>query len=614
MNPLPPKSPLLISIENKIRLEGGNVVYATRNDDEEWISTPLFLEIPNGLIQQYTDQFLQGEPTGPKDDDHVLEVYVSSSGTLKIVCGQDPDETYLLTSIQSEWEFNEVLDFFANAKIKKDTHILRSLVDLIDEVYLYIPNEMDSEGFTPECLWKIQGQTLKKDQAHLFSVVDGYLKDEIFDSINALHLTGKSLVKEHAGYDSWHFGEYLSQEGLKDVFLDLREILKTDIIINGKNRIVRGSKLLENDDSGFGFEPALVLRPNPKISKMWLWDFLNFSTEGEEVVQRLLKGWQYLPKGLCKISISMPRTKTAQTADAIIRREARTQYLDKMQSAMRIREPFQDLTRLYRNRKKAADSLYNQFLEEILAAQNPLPFFIEYPYHSYINTDDRIDKRVCGQRLLEIFTKIPLFLIIEELTASNSPIGAKYLEQIKSDKALSEGAHLNLQKELSKDLVANQVQLRVFRKLANNMMENFDAIGEMVEARNRMQHAPYDEEGFLEAISKKAPKLISFYRDAFEGLNFVIPINSKIVGKEFVLKGEDIKGKDILFRHREYVIKGEMRTFETGKIIAFHNDGIDALKLSFLLNAEQTTKQCSDLVIFNRMKPSGPVYTRIRGS
>ena len=597
-NLLAPKSPLLISIENKISREGGNIVDPTRIDDEESISTPWFTEIPNGLIRFDSNELKQDESTDLDDSDRVLEVKVYNSGAMLISCADDTEDgtTYLKTKVQSECEFDEIIDFFANAKLKNDAHKLRPLVDLIDEVFLHIPNEMGSEEFTPACLWKIQAPVLKKDHADLFSVVDKFLKNKTKD------------------YSYWHFGEYLSQKGLKDVFLDRRELLKTDIIINGNNRIVRGLKLLENDDSEFGFEPALVLRTNPKISQMWIWDFLNFSTEGEEVVQRLLEGWQYLPKGLSNISISIPRTKTAQTADAIIRREARTQYLDKMQSAMRIREPFQDMTRLYRNRKFAADLLHSQFLGEIFAAQNPLPYFIEYPYHLFDCTDDEINKVSYGQRLLAIFTKIPLFLITEELTTGNSSIGIKYLEQIKSDKPLSDGAYLNLQKELSKDLAANKVQLRVFRKLANNMMENFDAIGEMVEARNRMHHEPYDKDGFLKAINEKAPMLISLYRDALAGINFVIPINSKIEGGESILKGEDITGKDTLFRHREYVIKGEMKTFETGKIIAFHNDGIDALKLSFLLNAEQTTRQCSDLVIFDRMRPSGPEYTSLSSS
>lgn len=598
MKPLAPKSSLLRSIEEKIHRKGGSVGFATRTAGKEWIYITWFPTITNGLIfLDSNDSLEQDDPGDPEDADHNLQIRISNSGDLEIGCGEDGG-TYLETTIQSEWDLDEVLDFYANARLKEDPLKLRSLMELTDEVYLYIPDDLETEESNPSCLWKIQPALLKKEHPELLSIIDAFLKDDT-----------EQIVKN--GY--WHFGGYLSEKGLKEVFSNRSALENTDIFIAGDGSTTWGSKILEDDDSKFGFEPAIVLRPKPNLSNMWLWDFFNFSSEGEEVMQRLLKGWQYLPKGLANIKINIPRSKTAQTADAIIRRNARQQYLYKLQSAMRVREPFQEQARLYRNRTAAADALHNEFLEEIVASQKPLPFFIEYPYRAFLKADDTLEKLKCGQRLLGVFAKIPLFLVIEELAASGSSIGTKYLEQVKADKPLSDGGFLNLQTELSKALNTSDKQQCIFNKLATVMADS-DPLKAMVTARNRMHHEPYDEDGFLKVISEEAPKLISLYRNALAGLNFVIPLGIRFEGGKSILKAEDITGCDGFFRERDFAISGPVETFENGKIIAFKKDGTQALKLSFLLNAQQRTKRIIDFGIFDRMKPSGPEYTLLRDS
>jgi len=598
MKPLAPKSSLLRSIEDKVRREGGSVCLATRTAGKEWITITWFPTISNGLIFLDSNNSLkQDEPYDPEDSDQNLQIRVSNDGDLEIGCGEDGG-TYLETTIESEWDLDEVLDFYANAKLKEEPLKLRSLKELADEVYLYIPNEMDSEESAPACLWKIQPTLLKKGYPDLFSMIDAFLQDDT-----------DRIVKN--GY--WHFGEYLAEKGLMGAFSDRGELSNTDIVIIGDGSITRGSKIQEMDDSKFGFEPALVLRPKSNLSNIWLWDFLNFSSEGEEVIRRLLNGWHYLPKGLGNINISIPRSKTAQTADAIIRRNARQQYLHKLQSAMCVREPFQEQARLYRNRAAAADALHNEFLEEIVASQKPLPFFIEYPYRAFIKADDTLDKVKCGQRLLGILSKIPLYLVIEELAASGSSIGENYLEQIKADKPLSDGGFLNLQMDLSKELNASDDKLVIFHKLAMVMADS-GSLKTMVTARNRMHHEPYDEDGFLKAISEEAFKLIPVLREALADLNFVIPLGIRVEDGKSILKGEDITGCDGFFRERDFAISGPVEIFENGKIIAFQKDGAQALKLSFLLNAQQRTKRIIDFGIFDRMKPSGPEYTLLRDS
>ncbi|NBB81123.1 MAG: hypothetical protein GVY36_17070 [Verrucomicrobia bacterium] len=596
MKPLAPKSSLLKSIEDKIHREGGLVSWATRTAGKEWIYITWFPTITNGLIFSDPNGLLeQDEPIESKEDaEHNLQIRISNAGDLEIGCGEGGG-TYLETTIQSEWDLDEILDFYSNTRLKDEPLKLKSLMELTDEVFLYIPDDLDSKEPNPACLWKIKPTLLKKEHPELLPIISAFLEDDI-----------DQIVEN--GF--WHFGEYLSDKGFKDVFSNRYDLENTDIVIAGDGSTTWGSSILGNDDSKFGFEPAIVLRPKQNLSKIWLWDFLNFSSEGEEVMQRLLKGWQYLPKGLANIKINIPRSKTAQTADAIIRRNARQAYLHKLQSAMRIREPFSEMARLYKTRAAAADALHNEFLEEIVASQKPLPFFIEYPYRAFLKSDNS-DKVKCSQRLLGIFAKIPLFLVIEELEAGGSPLGAEYLEKIKDEKPLSDGGFLNLQVELSKAIKASNPKLSIFSRLAAVLADS-DSLKAMVAARNRMHHEPYDEEGFIEVMTKESKKLIDRYREAFSETNFVIPKGIRIEDGQTVLTAEDITGCDGFFRERDFPISASIETFENGKIVAFQKSGTQALKLSFLLNAQQKTKRITDFGIFDRMRPSGPEYTLLR--
>jgi len=596
MKPLAPNSSLLKSIEQKVHREGGLVGYATRTEDREWIYITWFPTIKNGLIFDDDNGGLEQDeaPEPDEDADRNLQVRVSNLGELEIGCGEEGG-TYLETTIESEDDLEEILDFYSNAKLKEEPSKSRPLSELIERAYLYIPDALDADKSAAACLWKIQTAQLKKEHPELLSVVDAFLTND----------TDQIIQNSY-----WHFGEYLAEKNLNSAFSNRTELGNKDIIVKGDGSLTWGSKLIREDDSKFGYEPALVLRPTKNISNMWLWDFLYHSSEGEELIRRMLKGWQYLPKGLNNLSVNTPRTKTAQTADAVIRRNARQQYLLKLQSAMRTREPFEDMARLYKARTEAATSLHNEFLEEIIASQKPLPFFIEYPYRAFLKAD-RSDKVKCGQRLLGIFAKIPLFLVIEELQSGGISLGEDYLDKITADKPLSDGGFLNLQVELSKAISEKNHKLSIFAGLVS-LMSNSDSLKTMVEARNRMHHEPYDEEGFLEALSEHAPKLIAKYRDALADLNFVIPKGIRIEQGKTILTAENITGCDRFFTEQDFPISSSIETFENGKIVAFQKEGTKALKLSFLLNAQHKIKRIIDFGIFDRMKPSGPEYTLLR--
>lgn len=592
-----PKSLFLQSISRELCLQGCEPEGATWVNGFESMSIPWFPELKNGLlILDDEEGWIQDEGPDEPDDD-IMMLHFRSDGRLKISTGEGAK--LFETTIAAAHELNEILEFYVKTRIDRvDLSARKSsrLNQWVEEVFLLIPNMPDGSGVGPLAeVWPLKPNQLKADHPEVFECVNAFLTADQ-DAINK------------CGY--WHFGAYLKENKFEGAFLNTVPLQAEDVILQGDGTILRGSSLLNLTESQHGSEPAVVLRMKKSVSEVWFWDYLNHASEAELLANRLAAGWQYLPKGLGNIEVVAPASKATQVADAIMRRNARQSYLETLKDAMDLREPFESMQRLYTSRKLAADILHGDFQEEIDAMRAPLPFFIEYPYRAFRREEDHLSRVKNGQRLLNILAKIPLFLVVEELLNSEDELGKEFLNQLKG-KPLSDGAYVTLQKALARRVSEGEAKLVVFPELLE-LMGNCHTIENIVNARNRMHHEPYDEEGFLSVITEGAPKIIADIRQALTGIQFMIPKGIKVVDGKVYVEAENVASFDGFFQNQLIQAAGPVEQYETDKIVVIGEGGSSVLKMDFLLHATTKTHKTRDFGIFDRMKASGPEYTFLR--
>lgn len=502
---------------------------------------------------------------------------------------------WLETTLTAGDELLELMEFYESTnatKIGTTTISSRPLLDLIDEVFLLVSQKKGNPRLLP-----LRGQQLIKNHPRVATLVDAALTND-WDAI----------VDQEDYVD---FGSWLEKEGLTEAFQATDDLRLGDLILTGGGGVYFAGMLVAEAESNLGFDPAIVLRASSQTSLMWLSDYLLHAAESEGLVERICKGWKYLPKGLRKIKIACPSSKRDQVAASIERRTARGAYLSYLKSAMQMREPFDRITTIYQKRTRAAEGLHTELLDDLEAMQNPLPFFLEYPYRVYRREDDHLRKIRAGQRLLGVLCKVPLYLVIEELLVTGDPLGSEIMDRLKS-RPPSDGTLTHLHKEVVAKLDAEGSEsLNVFQRLLPVLAAN-EPLMEIVSARNRLHHEPYDEHGFLNTIEEKAPQIMDTLRAALQETRFLVPTHVKNVEGETILTAEDVCSAEALFRSIDLKISLPLEAFPTGQLIAWQKYPERSLTLGNLVTATMITRQSRDFGLFDRMERDQPHFSFLR--
>ncbi|MEX2381780.1 MAG: hypothetical protein WD490_05325 [Opitutales bacterium] len=127
-----------------------------------------------------------------------------------------------------------------------------------------------------------------------------------------------------------------------------------------------------------------------------------------------------------------------------------------------------------------------------------------------------------------------------------------------------------------------------------------------------MHHEPFDEQSFIDVLSRKAPQIMQGLRSAISGLHFFIPKTIQMEPDGAKVQGEDITGNDGFFRIRTFRVPAPLERFESGAMIVFDEKQNVAIKLGELLSSKLKTKSVRDFGIFDRMKGDRPEYTFLR--
>ena len=526
------------------------------------------------------------------DDDNNLMLHFESDGHTSITSG-DGDLRLVETTLQAGDELDEFLEFFLNSKaaqIGTSAIVSRSLKSLFDGHFLLVTSESGC-GLIP---------------------ISEIGSPKIHPEVNAM--IDAFFTNPEEGVDETHFcdlGDSIDHHKLRESLPPAVELLDGDIII-AYWRSIRYAGLYKQDKSGFfGSSPALVLRPHRNVSRMWITDFLQYAIEADGLLDGLLRNWRDLNSWLAPKTVRLPSLKRDQIAASITRRQARWHYVARVRSLTLLREPFDKILPLFRKRSNAVTALHSDLLDDLVAAQQPLPFFLEYPYRHFRREDDHLQRVRAGQRLLGILAKIPLYLVVEELLAAGHYLGSMVLDKLE-ERPPSDGTLVALQKQVAADLASLPVSpLSIFACLQSVLMDTSD-LECMVTARNRMHHEPFDEAGFLATMEARSPHVMETLRTALQACRFIVPRHGKVLGDNKLVTAEDVCSADAHFRVVELKVALPLENFPSGELIVFNPSPEQTLQLGNLLTSKLVTQQSRDFGVFDRMRKKERHFTFLR--
>ncbi|MEX1116506.1 MAG: hypothetical protein WEB53_14760 [Akkermansiaceae bacterium] len=477
-------------------------------------------------------------------------------------------------------------------KIGTSAKVARSLASLLEGAFLLIPNRQKEQYE----LLHFHGPGLAKDHPEMMEWMEGWLRD-------------KWWCASDSGFDDLE--DFLEKGNLRGTLPELGQIQPGDILFDQRGRIRQPWTITDDEPGEFGLFPLIALRLKKEVSIMWFSDYLDHASESENLITRFLHDWQSIPASFKNVMIEMPSTKRDQIAHSIELRCARLHYQEAIERLSSLREPFKEITPLYQKRTKAVEAVHGESLDDIQAIQQPLPFFIEYPFRHFRKEDDHIQKIRAGQRLLGVLAKVPLFLVVEELLSVGHQLGTRMLKTLE-ERAPSDGTLVALQKLIADELgKLDDSPLMMFPRL-QKMMEDTVHLDAMVAARNRLHHEPFDEDGFLQTISEHAPQVVDALRGALHGCRFIVPLHGKVINGEKIIIAEDACSSDAHFRTVELMVSLPLESFPSGELMVWSAKPERAMPLGKLLTSKLVTRQSRDFGIFDRMQKNERHFTFLR--
>jgi hypothetical protein len=540
----------------------------------------------------YTDGWQQLEPTRETAD---LGVEVSSDRRFTVQDFDRLGRPSLEFSFRNEAEFPEFVEFLTTAqadKIGTSAVVKKPLSSLIEGCFLVIPNQLDEKYD----LLPFNGPSLEMKFPEMMQWVDRTFRDSWMSTADA-------------GFAN--LAELLDQKGLRDNLPELTALDSHDVLVDPQGRLRQPNAIGDDDPGEYGWSPCFALRLKKDVSLMWFSDFLEHASEADGLILGALHDWKQIPFLFKKIIVDVPATKRDQVAHSIELRHARLGYQQAIQQLTSMREPFKEITSLYRKRALAVDALHGASLDDIQAIQRPLPFFLDYPYRHFRKEDDHLQRIRAGQRLLGVLTKVPLYLVVEELLESGHELGSTILSQLE-ERPPSDGALVLFQKQVAMELGDGKENLlEMFSRLVEFMRDTQD-LDAMVAARNRLHHEPYDEDGFVRIMAERAPKVIDRLRDALAGCRFLVTRFSRVLDGSKVITAEDACSADAHFRMVNLEVSLPLEQFPSDELMVWKAAPERVLKLGSLLTSTLVTRQSRDFGIFDRVEMGKRNFTFLR--
>jgi len=537
----------------------------------------------------YNQEDNQWERVDADEDNLMIDCY--SNHMVGIRQGDD-DGCFLRTTLRSADELAEFLWFFVNANAESIGKAKCPSVPLsswIDRVFILVQEtEKAPHQLLPLDVEKI------KSFPEIYQFIDSYFgfKDGIPSDLNY-----------------WHLGALLDDKNLRDSLCTLEKPLHADIFINCEGEIGYLGDIIESSDNRSSEGACLVLRIKKEhCSTMWLTDYLEFAHEAARLPLDILKNWAALDKFFKKTLISPPSLKHEQIASSIALRNARFRYLNEVKELSSTREPFNVIREQFKKRADSIALLHSDHLDEVASMQNPLPFFLEYPFKRFRKASDQTEKVKAAKKLLTALARIPLFLILEELMDKGNPLASKIIAELE-EKPASDGTLVSYQAKISRILIDQVLpDLEIFRELCESINDT-SPMELMVKARNNANHEPFDDDELIRVIAEKAPSVVASLRNALKGIKFLIPHSVQNLEGRLILKADDVSSSDDQFSTVELEVTLPLGALPTNELIAWKESPEKSLKIGRLIKSEVFQQRVRDFGIFDKVKSEERIFT-----
>jgi hypothetical protein len=565
-----------------------------RSSRGEAISIPWMPDCKHGVLRHdsASDEWEQSEPS--QEPENIL-IDVDGDGSVDIRPGDD-SYVYLGTSIYSYDELLELMAFYEQAieeKLRPDAFAERPLSTVVESVFLLFRGE----DFGASKLLELKGEYRKWMPDGLVKYLDAYF-------------TGDSQTDFSSGL-YWDFKAFLENENIEIPQSELTPLKRDDLVLDSTHGWRTASELIHEVHGAFGYTPCLVVRLKETFSRMYFADFVRLSPEGQQMTVKFMAGWKSIRSTLKETTISAPTNKNDQIAKSVTLRSARRDYLDTVKRLSKVTEPLHEIARTYRKRSRAAKLLHSDFLEDTVAMESPLPFFIEYPYRRFRKQDDELEKVKAGQRLLTILSKVPLFLLIEELRATKQSLGEELMTKV-GERPASDGVLVDLQKSAVDAIQSAGIKLPVFARLTD-LVANNTLLEQMVTARNRWHHEPFDHENFLRAMTEYSARYIPLLRQTLADISFMVPHRMEFVDGQKIVVGDDIRSADAHFRKTQWPVELPVESFPTNVLVAYRANCKTTVPLGNLITSQFVDRKMLDFGVFDRQSKKGePVFVFLR--
>lgn len=314
--------------------------------------------------------------------------------------------------------------------------------------------------------------------------------------------------------------------------------------------------------------PKFILRPNRnKVSLLRFLDLLTTNVDPHEVVEPLA-GWR---KKARDQKIEIEESPLDQIRASIGFRQTIQRYSIranvKAYDALCIHDPEKDDHRLLLTldeHERRIHSLYEAYAifhksgyKQLLAAPEPrLPHFLEIAYQRFLDSSNERSLSAHGRNFLNLLGRSLLFFMLEDVAAaglSNNNI-QKISDELQGNKPLSDGRFLDLQLKLIQLLPDEAAESLATANLMNYLPEIIENhLRPIVIKRNRANHPPFDEAGFIEEAQKQFTPAVESLRKAFRTLELLVPVHFKSKDGEITVRAQSLTGRRFEYPQRDFL-------------------------------------------------------------
>lgn len=373
--------------------------------------------------------------------------------------------------------------------------------------------------------------------------------------------------------------------------------------------------------------PMAYFKVDPnRNSVFFINDILDHTTDVQKAISILMIECDSLEEIVEKfgaIRIVIPKSKELQVQFGIELRAMREALLEGVTEMSQEKETTDRILDLTWHKLRQVGILRSVHIQEVSALLNPLPYFIERPYRSFLRADLVDDKADAGIDLIGFIVKSMAFLAIEEWMHnrhdSDTPIPSWLENKMRNigEGPLSDGVWVEIFRGLWKECLD---QIPLMQMIGQPYRDRLDVVDEAVSVRNSCyghRSAPNKKERLRlrrklnDFLVNEFQQVVESLREGFSQKMVLAPLSQSFDNERGqVIKAKSIMGFDSEFKTVEIIPVEGIVNYLDGEPILYAQDSFFPSRQYF--RCEKESGVITGVSIFDKTSNSGErQFTRI---